>query len=72
MGFQGGACLSSQLFREAQIGRSWIRVAPVIKQEPISKITNTKRAGRVTGVAGHLPSKHEAKFNPQYCQKKKT
>jgi hypothetical protein len=31
-----------------------------VKRDPISKLTNTKRAGDVTEVADHLPSKHQA------------
>jgi hypothetical protein len=35
------------------------------------KYSRPKRAGRVAQVAEYLPSKHEAKFNPQYSKKKK-
>jgi hypothetical protein len=38
-----------------------------IKQDPISKITNAKRADRVTQVIEHLPS---PEFNAQYYKKK--
>jgi hypothetical protein len=36
------------------------QTCPGVKQDPISKISSTKRAGEVTQVVEHLPSKHEA------------
>jgi hypothetical protein len=37
-----------------------VEAGPDIKQDAISKITNTKRAGRVAQVVKCLPSKHKA------------
>jgi hypothetical protein len=45
----------------------------VIKQDPSSEITNTKKAGRVAQVIQGLPSKHKAQSSTsQYHKKKKT
>jgi hypothetical protein len=41
-------------------GRSQFKASPRKKQDPISKIANTKRVGRVAQAAEHLPSKCEA------------
>jgi hypothetical protein len=38
----------------------WIKASLGIKPDPISKITNRKRAGRVVQVVECLPSKHQA------------
>jgi hypothetical protein len=40
--------------------RITVQAGPGIKQDPISKITNTKRAGVVTQVGECLPSNHKA------------
>jgi hypothetical protein len=40
--------------------------------DPISKITNTKRADEVAEVVEPLPSKCEAKFNPLVPPKKRS
>jgi hypothetical protein len=47
MAGHSGARLSFQLNREAQIGGSWSRLAPGMKRDHSSKITNAKRAGHV-------------------------
>jgi hypothetical protein len=36
-----------------------VQTGPCLKQEPISKIINRKRAGRVAQVVEYLPSNHE-------------
>jgi hypothetical protein len=64
-----GTCLSSQLCREAQIaqiGGRWSRPAQGTKQDPISRIPNTKMAGGVAQMAEHQPSKCEALIQLHY------
>jgi hypothetical protein len=52
--------------------RTVVQAGLGIKWDPISKITNTKRAGGVAQVVEHLPSKFEAlSSNPNYRKKKK-
>jgi hypothetical protein len=56
-----GECLLSQLHEEAQLV---VQTSPSIKQEPISKIINTKkRAGRTAQMFEPLSTKH--KFKPR-------
>jgi hypothetical protein len=48
-----------------------VQVILGIKQDLVSKITNTERAGGVAQVAVHLHSKCIGpEFNPQYYQKR--
>jgi hypothetical protein len=42
-----------------------------IKQDPLLKITYTKRVGRVAQVVKHLPSKHEVLSSISSTTKKK-
>jgi hypothetical protein len=44
---------------------------PGKKQDSISKLSRTKRAGGVAQAVQHLPSKQEAKFKLQYHQQKR-
>jgi hypothetical protein len=37
-----------------------VQTDPDIKQDPISKLTNAKRPGKVIQEVEHLPSKHKA------------
>jgi hypothetical protein len=47
------------------------RLSWSLKEDPISRITNTERAGRVAQEVDHLTSKpQDAEFNPQYCTPK--
>jgi hypothetical protein len=52
--------------------RFTVQASPIIKQDPISKITNTRRACRVVQVVEHLPSKCEPmSSNPSTTNEKK-
>jgi hypothetical protein len=52
--------------------RFTVQASPIIKQDPISKITNTRRACRVIQVVEHLPSKCEPmSSNPSTTNEKK-
>jgi hypothetical protein len=60
--------LSSQLHRDAQIGKA---VSQGIKRDLISKITTIKRVGGVAQVGQHLPNKHEVLNSTPRTAKKK-
>jgi hypothetical protein len=65
-----GACLSCQLHRKIQIGGWWSRPAgdwDRVLLDPTSKITTTKRAGKMTQV----PSKHETLSSKSSTTQKK-
>jgi hypothetical protein len=52
--------------------RITIQPSPVIMQDPMSKITKSKRVGEMVQVVEHLPGKCKVlSFHPQYHQKKK-
>jgi hypothetical protein len=55
----GGTYLSSQICRGNINRRISVQVGPCTKWDLISKINNAKRAGRVTEVVKHLPSKYK-------------
>jgi hypothetical protein len=56
----GSACLSFSAIWESKIGGSRFRPAPGTKQDPISKATKQKRAGRVAHVVECLSTKLKA------------
>jgi hypothetical protein len=60
MAGHGSAYLSSYLHSEVHIGGLWFRPAQGIKQNPISKITNTKRAWCMAQMVKRLSSKYMA------------
>jgi hypothetical protein len=41
-----------------------VQAGPGIKQDPISKITNTKKAGNMVQKVEYLPNKHQALSSP--------
>jgi hypothetical protein len=52
--------------------RIMVQASPGIKEDPISKISHTRRTGRVAQVVEGLPSKHKAQsLNPSTINQKK-
>jgi hypothetical protein len=64
------AHLSSQLHREAQIGRPQSSMVQAYKARPCLKNNQYKRGGNMAQVEKSLPSKHEAECNPLYNHRK--
>jgi hypothetical protein len=63
--------LLSKLHNEVKNRRIKVKASLNIKQDPISKITNAKRVGRVAQVVECLPSKHEVELSSTSSIKKK-
>jgi hypothetical protein len=54
------ACVLSSASEGNKNRRIMVQAGPCIKQDPIWKIINTKKAGGVAQVVQHLPSEYEA------------